>query len=180
MEPLSKADYSQAHAQLLPRGLAWPTRPDSVLRRLFAGFARAYEALHIKLILLSHELDPRRTAALLPEWEAFTGLPDECSLLIGTDAERRAAVVAKLTANGGSTAPYFAAMAQALGYSTATVTEFPVSRFGRTRFGARFHDTAWRHVWQITGTSSDQNATLECRIAKLKPAHTTVLFNYGA
>jgi len=179
MEPLSTDDYRQAHVQLLPRGLVWPRNAGSVLGRLFAGFSGSYAALHASVILLSRELDPRNTSALLPEWETFAGLPDACSLVVGTESERRAALVAKLTATGGSTASYFIAMAQALGYSSATVTEFPVSRFGRARFGARFNGRAWRNVWQMNCVSSSQDATLECRIGKLKPAHTTVLFHYG-
>lgn len=179
MEPLSKDDYRDAHIQLLPRGLAWPRLAGSVLGRLFAGFARGYSALHTSLILLSRELDPRITSALLTDWESFAGLPDECSLFVGTESERRAALVAKITSTGGSTSTYFVLMAQALGYSTATVTEFPVSRFGRARFGARFHGRAWRNVWQLNGVSSSQDATLQCRISKLKPAHTTVFFHYG-
>lgn len=179
MEPLSNDDYRQVHVQLLPRGLAWPRQANSVLGRLFAGFSRAYATLHASLILLSRELDPRNTSALLPEWETFAGLPDACSLVVGSEAERRAALVAKLTATGGSTATYFVAMAQALGYSTAAVTEFPVSRFGRARFGARFHGSAWRNVWQVQCPGPCPDVTLECRINKLKPAHTTVLFHYG-
>lgn len=197
MEPLPKEDYAAAHAQLLPRGLAWPRQSGSVLGRLFAGFARAYAALHASLVLLTREIDPRSTSTLLTEWESFAGLPDECSLVAGTESERRAALVSKIASNGGATAPYFVALAAALGYAGATVTEFPVSRFGRARFGARLQGVAWRNVWQMNlsaqgatparftdrfGTRFNQsgNAVLECRLVKLKPAHTTLLFQYGA
>jgi len=197
MEPLKKEDYTAAHGLLLPRGLAWPRTPSSVLMRLFAGFSRSYAALHVSLILLIRELDPRSTTAFLSEWEKFAGLPDECSLVVGTESERRAAVVSKITATGGATATYFIGVAATLGYAGATVTEFPVSRFGRARFGSRLQGAKWRNVWQMNlsgqgstparftdrfGTRFKQsgNTVLECRIVKLKPAHTTVLFHYGA
>lgn len=196
MEPLSKDDYTQAHAQFLPRGLAWPTSRGSVLGKLFAAFSRLYVAVHAALILLAKELDPRSSVLLLSDWEKFAGLPDECSLVQATESERRAAVMAKIAATGGSSADYFIGIAEALGYAGSTVTEFPVARFGRARFGARHHSIGWRHVWQLNlqaqgstparfmdrfGTRYKQsgNTVLECRIVKLKPAHTKVLFHYG-
>jgi uncharacterized protein YmfQ (DUF2313 family) len=116
--------------------------------------------------------------------------------VVGTETQRRAAVVSKITATGGATAPYFIAIAAGLGYAGATVTEFPVSRFGRVRFGARFQGRQWRNIWQMnlsaqgstparftdrfgTRFNTSGNTVLECRIVKLKPAHTTVLFHYG-
>lgn len=197
MEPLTKEDYTQAHAQFLPRGLAWPRSLGSVLMRLLAAFSSAYAALHASLVLLTRELDPRSASQMLSEWEAFAGLPDTCSLVQGTEFERRASVAAKLTATGGANATYFIQMAETLGYPGATVTEFPVRRFGRARFGTPFYGRAWRNVWQLNLTAegstakrfSDRfgtrfkqssNTVLECRVVKLKPSHTRVLFQYGA
>lgn len=181
MEPLRKDDYRQAHAQFLPSGLVWPRHQSSVWMKLFSAFSRTYAGIHSTLTLLADELDPRKTAAMLDEWERFAGLPDECTLVAGTEAERRIALVAKLTSTGGSTAPYFVEVAETMGYAGAAVEEFPVSRFGRARFGARFHDRRWRRVWQVNlPASGTLNAVLECRIQKIKPAHTKVYFQYGA
>jgi uncharacterized protein YmfQ (DUF2313 family) len=197
MQPINKDQYAQAHADLQPRGLAWSRKPSSVRMKLYAGFARLYVELHSALILLTRELDPRGASQLLSEWEAFVGLPDACTLVAGTESERRAAVHAKLTSTGGASASYFIQLADALGYPGATVTEFPVRRFGRSRFGGRFHGRTWRNVWQLNliqpGATprrfSDRfgghyltsgNTVLECRVFKLKPSHTRVLFHYGA
>lgn len=180
MEPMTKDEYSQAHAQFLPRGLAWPRQASSTWMRLFAAFSRTYAALHASLILLAKELDPRQASALLEEWESFVGLPDECTLVAGTEDERRTALVGKLTATGGATKTYFIDVAQGLGYAGASVAEFPYSRFGRARFGARYHDRRWRNVWYLQLPSSGPlDAALECRVRKLKPAHTRVFFQYG-
>lgn len=180
MEPLNKDAYAQAHANFLPSGLAWPRHLSSVWMKLFAAFSRTYAGIDSTLALLADELDPRKTSAMLADWEAFAGLPDECTFVVGTEAERRAALVAKLTSTGGATGPYFVSIAETMGYAGATVQEFPVSRFGRARFGARFHDRRWRRVWQMNLPSSGAlNATLECRIQKIKPAHTKVFFEYG-
>lgn len=181
MEALNKEDYRQAHSQMLPTGMAWTKAKDSVMQRLFSGFSAGYARLHSRLIDVSTELDPRATSELISEWEKFAGLPDECSRFSGSVAERRSALVAKLTATGGSTAVYFSDLVTVLGYAGVSVAEFPVSRFGRARCGARFHGVDWRNVWQITvAASTTMDATLECRIAKLKPAHTNVFFKYGS
>lgn len=196
MEPLTKDDYTQAHAQLMPRGLAWPRSPSGVLMKVLAAFSRTYAALHAALILLTRELDPRSTSQLLGEWEGFAGLPDACSLVQGTETERRAALTAKITSTGGASANYFIALAGTLGYPGATVTEFPVRRFGRARFGERYNGRAWRNVWQMNLAAegatprrfgdrfqglykTSGNTVLECRVVKLKPSHTRVLFQYG-
>jgi uncharacterized protein YmfQ (DUF2313 family) len=197
MDPLTKDDYTQAHGQFLPTGLVWPRHAGSWLMKLMAAFSRTYAAIHASLVLLTRELDPRSASQLLSDWETFAGLPDACTLVQGTEGERRAAVVAKMTATGGASATYFINLAAALGYAGATVTEFPVSRYGRVRFGARFQGRAWRNVWQmnllaqgstparftdryLTRFKQSSNTVLECRFVKLKPSHTQVLFRYGA
>lgn len=180
MEALNKEDYRQAHSQMLPMGMVWTKSKDSVMQRLFSGFSAGYARLHSRVFDVSTELDPRATSELLADWEKFAGLPDECSRFSGSVPERRSALVAKLTATGGSTASYFSDLVTVLGYAGVRVAEFPVARFGRARFGARFHGVAWRNVWQITvAASTTMDATLECRIGKLKPAHTKVFFKYG-
>jgi len=197
MEPLSKTDYAQGHAQFLPTGLAWPRRGNSVLMRLLSGLSSGYSAIDRCLIRLTRELDPRSTSILLDDWERFAGLPDACSLDGATESERRAAVVAKIAATGGASADYFIAIAAALGYRGATVTESQVARYGRARFGERYQGIAWRHVWHmnipVQGSTparftdrygiryrQSSNTVLECRIVKLKPSHTKVIFHYGA
>ncbi|TCS35806.1 uncharacterized protein YmfQ (DUF2313 family) [Paucimonas lemoignei] len=197
METLDKDQYASAHAQLQPRGLAWSRNPNGVLGKLYKAFSRSYASVHASLLLLARELDPRSSSQLLDDWERFAGLPDECSLIQGTESERRAAVHAKITATGGASASYFIQLAATLGYPGATVTEFPVARFGRSHFGDRFHSRKWRNVWQLNlpgqgnttarfgdrfGTRFQQsgNTVLECRVVKLKPAHTQVIFHYGA
>ncbi len=196
MEPSTPDDYAAAHAKFMPSGLAWPRTAGSVLMRLFRGLASGYTAIDRCLIAVARELDPRSTSTLLADWETFAGLPDECSLEEGTDSERRDALVSKITATGGASAQYFEGIAAALGYQNAYVTEFTVSRFGRARFGDRFNGAVWGRHWQMNlpgqgvtkarftdrfggRYSLSRNTVLECRIIKLKPSHTKVIFYYG-
>lgn len=196
METRTQDDYTQAHAQFMPIGLAWPRKSTSVLMRLVRGLSAAAPRLEALLNTIARELDPRSASVLLPDWETFAGLPDECSIDGATVSERRAALHSKLVSTGGASAEYFIGLANAMGRPGATVTEFPVARFGRAHFGDRFHGLQWRHVWQLNlpgdgyvsarfmdrfGVRFHQssNGALECRVVKLKPSHTKVLFEYG-
>jgi len=194
METRSQDEYTQAHAQFMPTGLAWPRKRTSVLMRLVRGLSAAAPRVESLLNTIARELDPRSASILLSDWEAFTGLPDECTTAEATVFERRAAVTSKLVSTGGASAAYFISVAAAMGRPGATIEEFSVRRFG-SRFGTRFYGIQWRNVWQmnvpgdgyIPRRFSDRfgglfvqssNGALECRVLKLKPAHTTVIFNY--
>ena len=165
--------------------------------RLFRGLSTGYSAIDRCLIKLTRELDPRSASVLLDDWEKFAGLPDECTVGSSTETERRAAVTSKITATGGASAAYFEGIAVSLGYQGAYVSEFKVARFGRSRFGDRFYGAVWGRCWQMNLPGADgtiparfgdrfgtrfrlsRNTEIECRIAKLKPSHTKVLFHYG-
>jgi uncharacterized protein YmfQ (DUF2313 family) len=177
MEALNKEDYRQAHSQMLPIGMAWTKAKDSVMQRLFSGFSAGYARLHSRLIDVSTELDPRATSELLAEWENLPG----CLMSVHgfrICAERRSALVAKLTATGGSTASYFSDLVTVLGYAGVRVAEFPVARFGRARFGARFHggglaECLADHCRSINNDGCHAGVPYR----KLKPAHTNVFLN---
>ena len=194
METRSQDEYTQAHAQFMPTGLAWPRKRTSVLMRLVRGLSAAAPRVESLLNTIARELDSRSASILLGDWETFTGLPDECTTAEATVFERRAAVTSKLVSTGGASAAYFISIAAAMERPGATVEEFAVRRFG-SRLGTRYYGIQWRHVWQmnIPGNGyvprrfSDRfgglfthssNGSLECRVLKLKPAHTTVIFNY--
>lgn len=145
---------------------------------------------------LLREADPRSAAAMFTDWERVAGLPDGC-VAIGeqTAAQRRAALVARLTQLGGQTPAYFVGLAAALGY-TITVTEFKPHTV-LSAVNAPIYGTQWRYAWRVNapaqtvtvfrvnGRVSDPlaswgNTILECVISRLKPAHTHVQFTYGA
>lgn len=107
--------------------------------------------------------------------------------------ERRTALVAKVTLQGGQTPAFFIALAAALGYAI-TITEWrPYSTELDTEYGVT--DEPWQFVWQVNAalstlresTSEDDtemataiwgNDLLESMITRYKPAHTHVLFSY--
>lgn len=144
---------------------------------------------------LLRESDPRSASSMFTDWERVAGLPDGC-VDIGeqTTAQRRAALVARLTQRGGQTPAYFVGLAAALGY-TITITEFGPHTVNDD-VNAAIRGAEWRYVWQVNApeqtvsvmtvndTVADPlaswgNTIIECVVQRLKPAHTQVLFAYA-
>ena len=182
---LGQADFLQALQNLLPSGPAWPRDPDTVLNLELAAVADGLAALHARAGVLSEtESDPSQTTELLADWESAFGLPDPCTPLNATVAQRRAALLAKIVALGGATPAYFISVAAALGY-TITI-----------RNGISSDGTGWQHMWFVTAPSTTfsvfrtgqsaagdyltvyGNTMLECVLNRIKPAHTKLFFNY--
>lgn len=172
-------DYGVQAADLLPPGSAWTgTR----LGQFLTAVVREFSRVEWRARRLIEEADPRTTQELLSEWEEFAGLPDACG---GTPPEtvagRQEALVAKLTRNVSPTPQAFIDLAEALGYTGVIITlngnPFTcISNCNDSLYGAQ-----WIYTFTITvDASSENDATLECLARALAPAHTTVLFEYGA
>lgn len=174
--------YGQQLSQLLPPGAAWTQDPESHLQRLLLALGESLARAHQRNDDLFRETDPQQTAELLDRWEAALGLPDACSVQGSqTVAERVQLVVAKLISAGGQSRAYFTALAIALGYPAATVTEYQARRHGRARLGERYGGEDWEEAWQLNLPEQQPGDTrLECIVSRDKPAGSIVLFNYGA
>jgi uncharacterized protein YmfQ (DUF2313 family) len=190
------AEYTVALLSHLPRGRIWPRDPDSAPATTAAGLAPSLQRLDARAAALLVDAFPGTTYELLPEWEASLGLPDPCAGEAPGLQQRRAQVVARLTATGGQSVPYFENVAAKLGYA-ATVREYAPSRFGQFRFGGRLQSAQWAHVWAIQAQQTTVtsfrfglsgfgerfrtwgNEVLECEMRALAPAHTILLFQYS-
>lgn len=194
---LTETDYLRQMQALLPPGPAWPKDDDALLTRMLGALAAELARVDGRVRQLVDEDDPRMAAELLLDWERVSGLPDTCVALSGQTqsiAQRRAALVARLTMLGGQSKAYFIALAASLGY-TITITEYRPFRAGQSRSGDPVA-TNWQFAWQVNaplhtvvpfragnGVSGDPinswgNKLLECVISRFKPAHTTVVFAY--
>lgn len=191
------ADHLAALQALLPTGPVWPRDSGSTLAAVCRGVAILVARVQARADALLVDSFPATTAELLPEWERSLGLPDTC---VGDDPstqQRRARVLARLTARGGQSVPYFTAQAAALGF-TVDVQEFAVARAGLTRVGERLNGEAWAHTFRIRAPAqtvtfaqsglakvgdplaSWGNQVLTCTLARLAPAHTVIQFGYGS
>lgn len=188
-------DYLQQIKQLLPRGDLWSSLGEDPT---FTGYLEAEVAekarIHSRALNLLTESDPRTTYELLPEWEAWAGLPDPCVGEVGNIEQRNNGLHAKLTMKGRQSRAYFVELAATYGYAI-TITEFDLFDVNST-VDERLYSAPWQYVWQVNAPAetvthfnvlSDVNtplaqwgnALLECVITRYKPAHTTVLFAYG-
>ncbi|MFY4008407.1 DUF2313 domain-containing protein [Achromobacter denitrificans] len=191
---LRAGDFLRAFMSLLPRGRVWSRDVSSVQSRALLGLVTIYEDSTARANQLLVDAFPGSTYELLPEWELTLGLPDPCAGPAPTIQARRAQVVARLTATGGQSIPYFTGLAKSLGYEV-TVTQFMPSRFGK-RFGTPFGGVDWAHAWQINAPTFTVNRlrfgdsfgspfsywtnnVLQCELQSVKPAHTVLNFSYS-
>lgn len=189
--------HRQKRASLMPEGVLWPQGAESTTQKLQIAKAEEDARVDATAQQLINESDPRTAFDLLTDWERVCGLPDKCSELTDTLADRRAAVVTKLTGLPSQTPAYYQAMALGLGYDV-TITEFRPFCAGSGQAGEPVLSAAWAHAWQVNAPETTvqsfraDNATageplrswgndkLECVIQQHAPAHTVTLFAYGS
>ncbi|HWX48116.1 MAG TPA: putative phage tail protein [Roseomonas sp.] len=192
---LTAARLLELFKGLLPRGRVWPREVGSDMERALAGLVPTYERLAARDANLLTDAFPATAFELLPEWEFSLGLPDPCAGEAPTLQQRRAQVVARLTARGGQSVPYMIERAARLGYEV-TVREYAPARLGVMRFGDRMQGPEWAHVWAIRAPATTitpfrfglssfgerfrtwGNDVLECELRAVTPAHTILLFQY--
>ncbi len=124
-------DFTDQAIRLHPRGAAHVIPRGSTRRKFWEGMVRLVADAEARAVDVLRESDPRTTTELLPEWESDFGLPGPCDELGATTIHRRAALTAKITAQGGQSRAYFIRVALALGYAI-TITEHPAMVIGRT------------------------------------------------
>ncbi|TAH39300.1 MAG: DUF2313 domain-containing protein [Planctomycetota bacterium] len=189
--------YADQLWALLPTGLVWRRSPGTVFDALLQGCAGELARLDKRSADLLREADPRTTTELLVDWERVCGLPDPCVGELTTVAERRAAVVQRLTQQGGQSVAFLLALGLALGYAI-TIEEFRPFQCGISQCTDPLSNGDWIYTFQVhapeftvrtlqcgVGRMGEplrtwRNDLLECAIQRAKPAHTHVLFAYDA
>ena len=196
--PLVATDFlAVLHAGLLPSGDIWPTESGTIQSKLLGALMLTYERQTGRSNNLLIDAFPVSAVELLPEWESTLGLPDPCAGQNPTIQARQAQVVVRLSALNGPTIAFFVATAATLGYDVS-IQQFAPFRAGRNRAGDAVQGAVWAFAWQVFASSVSissfragisragdplrawGNPALECEIERLSPAHTTVLFAYGA
>lgn len=173
-------------------------RKGGVIDLVLTAVATALADVEADAESLMGETDPRRANAILADFERCLG-PDPC----GRDPseltvdQRRLLAFQRWTARGGQSIPYFVSIAAALGV-TITIDEFWPSKAGVLRAGQRLRPEGCQFVWRVNipgvvtvvnfkagASRAGQSlgwfavSAIECVIRRSKPAHTTVVFNYG-
>jgi len=194
---ISAEDYAAALLSLLPTGPAWPRDDDATIPAVARGLSDRAAAIHQRAADLLAEVWPGTTVELLAEWEASLGLPDPCVGPGQSTTQRRAAVMARLTAVGGQSIPYLVSVAAALGYAI-TIEEHQPAAAGILRAGAPLGGEDWAHAITVHAPEATivpavagrmvagdplrawGNEALQCVLSRLRPAHSVIRFSYGS
>lgn len=171
---------AQSMAHLLPPGAAWPRDPASVWMRLLTGLVAVVDEHHQVVQQATREWLPQITHTRLSEWEATTGLPDSCGTVLATEAQRRAAVLARLRGYLGpfddsspAALDVIAAYCAELGYADAVVVYNVPFRVGRNRCGDRLGSLDGK-LWITISGSVDDQALLACALQAVVPARFSI------
>lgn len=195
---MTAAAYLAQLQALLPPGDAWPRQANTSLTCLLTAIADELARVDARTDQLFKESLPAAALELLTDWERVAGLPDACSTELATTlAERRQDVISVLTRQGGCSRSWFIAFAARLGYEVE-IDEFRPFIAGISRCGdPLLSGHAVRHIWRVrvigaryvpfrTGSSQcgdllgkiTRAEDLECRLKRLKQAHTNLIVSY--
>lgn len=196
---MNAEDYLTQLQALLPPGAAWTRDPDATLTRLLHAFADGLARIDARATDLLREADPREALELIPEWLAAFGLPDECTdaASLETLAGQRAALLARVTQQGGATAAYLIGLAADIGFEI-TITEIRPSVCGVMVCGDELIPGEAIFSFEVNAPATsvieaecgnmqcgdplgyiEPNEVLECVIRRYMPAHLVPIFLYG-
>lgn len=197
----SVANVHSELLSLLPPGWVWPRGNQSLLAAILLAFAEELAEIEATAAAMMRETDPRAAVLCLVDFERVLG-PDPCLAdVAGQPTEERQRIAhSRWTARGGASIAYFLKIAEALGYDDITITEFRPFKFGLSAFGATWAlgPRRNRFYWRVNvpgprlsrfrfgaarfGADSflriARAESLECRLRRLKPSHTQLIFNY--
>ena len=178
-----EANYFQQLQQLLPPGPAFDLELQPDLAQMLAALAPELARIDQNNEALLLELNPATATVLLPVWEGYLGLPDVC-VVPGSQTleQRRAAVIAKLTATGAPQLSFY----QRLGVQSGVpiqIEEFRPCRVGPASAGDFLYGDGWPWSWiasaPVEAFGTDAAATLDCRLQQEAPEYTDVVLSFG-
>lgn len=180
---MSAADYVDKLRQMLPPGPAFDLALETDLAQLVAALAPELARVEAGGEALLLELNPATATALLPDWEAYLGLPDVCTVPGSqTLEERRQAVLDKLSATGAPQLSYYRKLGSQVGITT-NIEEFRPARVGPTVVGDFLYGDGWPWAWiasvPLEAYGTPEAATLDCRLQRDAPQYTDVVLAYG-
>jgi uncharacterized protein YmfQ (DUF2313 family) len=180
---MTEADYVDKLRQMLPPGPAFDLELEPDWAQLVAALAPELARVEAGGEALLLELNPATATALLPDWEAYLGLPDVCTVPGSqTLEERRQAVLDKLTATGAPQLSYYRKLANQVGLSSS-IEEFRPARVGPTAAGDFLYGDGWPWGWiasvPLEAYGTPAAAALDCRLQRDAPEYTDVVLAYG-
>lgn len=180
---MTEDDYREQLQQLFPPGPAFDPELQPDVAQLIDGSAPELARVDAAGAQLSLEQNPATVTWLLPDWEAYLGLPDACTVPGSqTLEERRQAVINKLTATGAPQRSYYLSLADQAGVE-AQIAEFRPPRVGPAVAGDFLYGDGWPWAWQvqvpIDHFGTVEAAALDCRLQLEAPEYTDVRMGFG-
>lgn len=197
---VTESGWLTALQALLPPGRAFTREPGSILTKVLSAVAASLLTAQLVFEDLLDQADPRRANGMLPDWERLLALPDSCTPVGQQLVDRQRLAYQRLVELGGQSRAYFMELAELLGETGVTISEFGRSGFTvASNCNSGLFSQADRHVWRVNIPRPAFNARLmtcnsdcdsalqeytpsviECAFKRRKPAHTTVIFAYQA
>ncbi|MFO3723939.1 YmfQ family protein [Pseudomonas sp. HLMP] len=180
---MTEDDYREGLRDLLPPGPAFDPELQADWAQLLASLAPELARVDQALDGLQLEMNPATVSALLTDWEDYLGLPDACTVPGSqTLAQRRQAVLDKLTASGAPQVAYYRRLAAQAGV-TVTIEEFRPARVGPTVTGDFLYGSGWSWAWlasaPLDAYGTPEAAAMECRLRLEAPEYTDVEIGFG-
>lgn len=180
---MTEADYLEKLRQMLPPGPAFDLELEPDWAQLVAALAPELARVEGGGEALLLELNPATATALVPDWEAYLGLPDVCTVP-GSQSleERRQAIIDKLTATGAPQLSYYLKLSTQVGIETS-IQEFRLARVGSTNAGDFLYGDGWPWGWiasaPLAAYGTPEAAALDCRLQRDAPEYTDVVLGFG-
>lgn len=180
---MTEDDYREQLQQLFPPGPAFDAELQLDVAQLVDGSAPELARVDAAGEQLTLEQNPATVTWLLPDWEAYLGLPDACTVPGSqTLEERRQAVINKLTATGAPQRSYYLRLAEQAGVE-AEIAEFRPPRVGSALTGDFLYGDGWPWSWQVQAPlgrfGTNEAAALDCRLQLEAPEYTDVRMGFG-
>lgn len=195
MIKFSAPTIEQAASQLastIPDGRAWQAKniPGTNMHALVSACAAEFREIQIQMETLAAEFNVRLTDQLLPDWEASTGLPEECLGTMQSLADRRNAVIIRLRKIPFVTKADYEQLAYDLTGLSVTVTpgaeielfplDFPIHfASGNSYFKlyVTFNDaiSGFPYLFPFNFVSTGDNI-IRCVFEQIAPANVLIIF----
>lgn len=171
--------YRAQFQKLLPPGRALSRTVTSCLADWGEAISVEFARVHDRVLDMYAESFPGTATEMLPDWETVVGLPNDCTYLLTTDADRRAAVLGRLATDYGQSFADFQALAALQSY-TLNVSTYETSRAGVMRCGhTPLHNDPWlfasRMSFELKGTDAD--TVMPCTLNEHAHIYTHINFN---
>lgn len=116
--------YIELFTNLLPPGRLWKPSEQPTFLGFITGVVTELCRVGDRVQDMKNNIDPTLADEALDLWQAFLGLPDECTPEVQTPEEIRTQIIQKLTNTGGLSKTFYEFIAAQLGYPTTTVSNW--------------------------------------------------------